>query len=81
MEVMGVRRTRLHIAPPFLRAITVTLDFIFPGLPISAYWLDYLAVNRTDLTPRRAFNMIPGDSGSIWITCAARNGGCRWVSC
>jgi NADH dehydrogenase len=65
MEVMGVRRTRLHIAPPFLRAITVTLDFIFPGLPISAYWLDYLAVNRTcglDTT-MRTFNLIPGRFG------------------
>jgi len=65
MEVTGIRRTRLHIAPPFLRAITVTLDSIFPGLPISAYWLDYLAVNRTcglDTT-MRAFNLIPGRFG------------------
>ena len=65
METLGVQRRRVHIAPPFLRAITVTLDFMFPGLPVSAYWLDYLAVNRTcglDTT-MRTFNMIPGRFG------------------
>jgi uncharacterized protein YbjT (DUF2867 family) len=65
MDALGVRRPRLHVPPPILRAITVTLDFMFPGLPISAYWLDYLAVNRTcglDTT-MRAFNLIPGRFG------------------
>jgi NADH dehydrogenase len=65
MGALGVRRARVHIAPPFLRAITVTLDFIFPGLPVSAYWLDYLAVNRTcglDTT-LRTFSLIPGRFG------------------
>lgn len=62
MEKLGLQRARIHISPPFLRAITVTLDSIFPGLPISAYWLDYLAVNRTCAldTTMRTFNLIPG---------------------
>lgn len=65
MEVLRVRRRRLHVSPPFLRALTVTLDFVFPGLPVSAYWLDYLAVNRTCAldTTMRAFNLIPGRFG------------------
>ncbi len=29
MEATGLRRTLLHIAPPYLRAMTVTLDFMF----------------------------------------------------
>ncbi len=37
------------------------LESIFPGLPSSVYWLDYLAINRTcalDTLPR-AFNLMP----------------------
>lgn len=61
METLDIRRTRLHLSPPFLRALTVQLDFMFPGLPVSAYWLDYLAVNRTCAldTTLRTFNLIP----------------------
>jgi NADH dehydrogenase len=65
MDATGVHRSRVHVPPPLLRGLTVTLDFIFPGLPISTFWLDYLAVNRTcglDTT-MRSFNLIPGRFG------------------
>ena len=41
--------------------MTVLFESLFPGLPVSVYWLDYLAVNRTcslDALPR-VFNLLP----------------------
>lgn len=58
---IGLRRNIVHVFPPYLRALTVLLESIFPGLPVSVYWLDYLAVNRTtnlDALPR-IFNILP----------------------
>jgi NADH dehydrogenase len=58
---IGVRRQFVHLRPPYIRGLTVLLDSIFPNLPVSVYWLDYLAVNRTcalDTLPR-VFNLIP----------------------
>ena len=57
----GFRNRLVSIRPTYLRALTVTLDSILPSLPISVYWIDYLAVNRTtalDTLPR-AFNLMP----------------------
>ena len=61
LDEIGLRRTLVHIFPPYLRATTVFFESLFPGLPISVYWLDYLAVNRTcglD-TISRVFNLLP----------------------
>jgi uncharacterized protein YbjT (DUF2867 family) len=61
METIGVRRRILPIPPPLLRGMTVTLESLFPDLPVSVYWLDYLAANRTtglDNLPR-FFNLAP----------------------
>jgi nucleoside-diphosphate-sugar epimerase len=61
MEESGIRRRLVKIGQPFLRGITVTLDSLIRNLPISVYWLDYLAVNRTtalDTLPR-TFNLMP----------------------
>ena len=83
MEATGVRRRLVPIRPPYLRGITVLLEAMFPGLPVSVYWLDYLATNRTaslDTIPR-AFNLMPARSRSTWITCAASTGASRWASC
>jgi NADH dehydrogenase len=65
MEASGVRRTLAYVSPPYLRGLTVMFDAMFPGLPISAFWLDYLAVNRTcalDTAPR-TFNLMPARFG------------------
>ncbi len=61
IEVIGIRRTILNVRPPYLRGLTVLFESIFPGLPVSVYWLDYLAANRTcalDTIPR-VFNLMP----------------------
>jgi NADH dehydrogenase len=61
MQAVGVRRRLVRTRPPYLRSLTVILESIFPGLPSSIYWLDYLAINRTcalDIVPR-AFNLMP----------------------
>jgi len=61
LEQIKLRRTLVHIFPPYLRALTVLFESLFPGLPVSVYWLDYLAVNRTcslDALPR-VFNILP----------------------
>jgi uncharacterized protein YbjT (DUF2867 family) len=62
MQTLGIRRTLVGIRPPYLRALTVLLESAFPALPVSVYWLDYLATNRTcplDTIPR-TFNLMPG---------------------
>jgi len=61
MEAMGVRRRLVHVSPPFLRGLTVIWESFLPGLPVSVFWLDYLAVNRTTAlnTIPRFFNLMP----------------------
>lgn len=61
MAAMGIRRRLAPMRPPYLRAVTVLLEHILPGMPISVYWLDYLATNRTcalDNLPR-LFHLMP----------------------
>ena len=61
MAATGVQRTLFHLRPPYLRGLTVVLETIMPGLPVSVYWLDYLAINHTcalDSIPR-SFNLMP----------------------
>lgn len=57
----GLSRRMVRIGPPYLRTLTVVLEAMFPALPVSVYWLDYLAANRTtalDTLPR-SFNLMP----------------------
>jgi len=61
MQATGTHRTVMHLSPPYLRGITVVLESLFPKLPVSVFWLDYLAANRTcslDTVPR-VFNLMP----------------------
>jgi NADH dehydrogenase len=61
LDQIKLKRQLIHIFPPYLRALTVLFESMFPGLPVSVYWLDYLAVNRTcslDVLPR-VFNILP----------------------
>lgn len=61
MDEINVHRVPLGIRSPYLRGLTVVLESIFPSLPISVFWLDYLAVSRTcalDTIPR-FFNLMP----------------------
>jgi NADH dehydrogenase len=61
MDKIGVRRSFVFVNPPLLRFITVILEYVLPASPVSVYWLDYLATNRTcslDAVPR-TFNLMP----------------------
>jgi len=61
MQATGIHRIPLGVPPPYLRGLTVFLESMFPNLPASVYWLDYMAVNRTTAldTMPRAFNLMP----------------------
>jgi uncharacterized protein YbjT (DUF2867 family) len=61
MQSVQIKRRMLFIRPPYLRVLTVVLDAMFPALPVSVYWLEYLAANRTcslDTIPRE-FKLLP----------------------
>ena len=61
MEVTHRRRYLVPLSPITLRALTVFLEGINPRFPISSFWLDYFAVNRTcaiDSMPRN-FGLMP----------------------
>ncbi|WKZ36742.1 MAG: NAD(P)H-binding protein [Anaerolineales bacterium] len=61
MDVTRRRRYLLTLSPVTLRAMTVFLEGIIPNFPISSFWLDYFAVNRTcaiDSMPRH-FGLMP----------------------
>ncbi len=56
-----MHRILLNIPFPYLRWMTIAIEYFFPNLPVSVYWLDYMAVNRTtalDTLPR-FFNLMP----------------------
>jgi len=55
MEITHRPRYLVPLSPITLRAMTVFLEGIIPNFPISSFWLDYFAVNRTcavDSMPR-----------------------------
>ncbi len=61
MGTLAVRRRLIPIRLPYLRALTLVMESLLPASPVSVYWLDYLAVNRTcalDSVPRH-FNLLP----------------------
>lgn len=61
MQVTNHRRYLFPLSPITLRGLTVFFESIFPNFPISSFWLDYFAVNRTcavDSMPR-VFGLMP----------------------
>lgn len=61
MDVTKRRRWLAPMSPITLRALTVFLEGVLPGFPISSLFLDYFAVNRTtsvDSMPRH-FGLMP----------------------
>jgi NADH dehydrogenase len=61
INTLGIRRNIVRIPPPYMRGMTILLESIFRSFPVSLYWLDYLAANRTcalDSIPR-TFNVLP----------------------
>jgi NADH dehydrogenase len=65
LEALGLRRQMVAVRPPYLRTLTMYLENLLPGLPLSVYWLDYLAANRIaglDTVPR-VFKLMPARFG------------------
>lgn len=61
MSVMGIRRRMVEVTPAYLRLLAVWLEHSNPRFPLSIYWLDYLAADRTcpvDSVPR-LFGLMP----------------------
>lgn len=61
MNAMGKHRVQVFARPPYVRALTVFLEHLFPALPVSSYWIDYLAANHTcslSAMPQ-IFNLMP----------------------
>ncbi len=61
LRTLGKRRLLVPCSLPVLRALTITLETVFPRFPLSGFWLDYLAVHRTcaiDSLPR-TFGLMP----------------------
>jgi len=60
-EATGLRRAFVGFPQTYLKWVTILLEYMLPTLPVSVYWLDYMAVNRTtalDTLPR-SFNLMP----------------------
>ena len=47
MESIKKKRKLLFWPNPYMRALTILAEYMFPGFPSSIFWLDYMAVNRT----------------------------------
>lgn len=61
MSTLKTRRLIIRVYPAYLRIISLWLEQIYPRLPVSTFWLDYLAADRTaplDTLPR-IFGLIP----------------------
>jgi len=61
LAVLGLKRNLIRVPPPYLRALSLLMEQAFPKFPVSIYWLDYLAADRTTAldTMPRLFGLIP----------------------
>lgn len=63
--VLGIRKRLVSIKPMNLRRWGLWIENTFPAFPVSIFWLDYLAANRTcaiDSMPRQ-FGILPARFG------------------
>jgi len=64
-ETLGIRRRLVSMNPVRLRNLAVYMENTFPKFPVSIFWVDYLAVDRTcaiDSMPRQ-FGILPARFG------------------
>ncbi len=61
MKTIHVNRVLVPLSPAYLRMMALMVEQMMPRFPISMFWLDYLAADRTcslDTLPRR-FGLMP----------------------
>ena len=61
MNNKNIKKRLINLPTPYLRIISVVMDQFTSKFPISIFWLDYLATNRTtalDTLPKE-FGIIP----------------------
>jgi len=61
MQVGGIRRWIVKMQPVYIHLLSLWLEQTFPKFPVSIFWLDYIASDRTcpvDILPRQ-FGVIP----------------------
>jgi uncharacterized protein YbjT (DUF2867 family) len=61
LQKIGIKRLIIPIMPAYLRGVAVFMEQFLPRFPISLFWLDYLAADRTcalDSVPR-LFGLMP----------------------
>lgn len=61
LERLEIRRSIVSMTPAYLRILALFFEQFMPSFPVSIYWLDYLAADRTcpvDSLPRN-FGLIP----------------------
>ncbi|MHB8087793.1 MAG: SDR family oxidoreductase [Anaerolineaceae bacterium] len=61
MNKTGIKRYVIPVSPATLRSLSLWIDQIFPSFPVSIFWLDHLAEDRTanlDSLPRE-FGIMP----------------------
>jgi NADH dehydrogenase len=61
LRAIHIKRHFVKVSPVFLNIFTELIEIIMPNFPVSVFWLDYLATNRTtnlDVLPR-LFNLLP----------------------
>ncbi|MGA9397149.1 MAG: NAD(P)H-binding protein [Anaerolineaceae bacterium] len=61
MRKIGIHRWLVPIMPAYLRALTVIFEQSFQTFPVSVFWLDYLAADRTTAidSVARNFGLLP----------------------
>ncbi len=60
-NLAGYKRLFFSLPPTYFRFFGVLLEYFFPVLPLSVYWLDYLSTSRTTEidTVSRIFGLLP----------------------
>jgi hypothetical protein len=61
LETTRMNRMLIPLNLPYLRALTVVMESVMPGFPLSTFWVDYCSNNRTcavDTIPR-LFGFLP----------------------
>lgn len=47
MKAADIKRRVVGIRPSYMRFVGIFLEYFFPRMPFSIYWIDYFAANRT----------------------------------